>query len=284
MYFWRKIIDKEIFNPDDGLCLATLNVAARYGDPPLASDVIRILGNRGLRLEEHHYAALLEAYAVAGDLVSAFSVLGIMRRAGVTPAEYTAMPIVTRLVGADEATVEKAFVILQRLQRTGKNVDIAALNVLINVHVKRNNLEAAFDIYNAMPDFELRPETRTFNLLLKGAALLGNKDFAMNMVSEMKEAGVQPDADTYEWAFSSCLVKMDYEDAFGFLEEMRVAGFLPRIRMLKALASRCYEAGDNRCKVALEEMMERGVELTEFCAELEAGSGVQEAVGFRGRR
>lgn len=361
MFFWRKIIDKDMFNPDDGLCLATLNVAARYGQPQLATDVFRVLGNRELQFEEHHYAALLESYSVAGDLVAAFSVLSVMRNAGVAPTENTARPIFVKLSKADDFAIQNAFKILQKMRRIGKPVDIAALNTIIDVYIARSNpnttsadlgggldnasadsdvastdpgpnadlgdtsagsgtasvdsgivnadsdssadlgdasansdaasvdlddadadldpasaaFVAAFGIYNTMPDFGLRPETSTFNLLLKGAANRADKVFAMNMVSEMKEMGVAPDVDTYEWIFNTCLGQEDYEDAFVFLEEMKGLGMQPRIRMYRALALRCYMVKDARYEVALKEMMDRGVKVERFLQWLKMGAQVE---------
>lgn len=255
-----------MFNPDDGLCLATLNVAARYGEPPLASDVFRVLGNRGVQFEEHHYAALLESYAVSGDLAAAFSVLTVMRGAGVPPAEHTAHPIVLRLTQSDDATPQDAFEILQSIQRRGKIVDLAALNALMAAHVARADIDAAFEVYNRLPDFDLRPETYTFNILLKGAQEQGRKDFALNVVSEMKEMKVPPDASTYEGVFGACLAQEDYEDAFLWLEEMNSRGMQPGLAMYGALARRCYTVGDGRYRVALAEMSRKGVDMEKFLA------------------
>lgn len=269
-----------MFNPDDGLCLATLNVAARHGEPSLASDVFRVLGNREVQFGEHHYAALLESYVVSGDLAAAFSVLAVMRGAGVPPAEHTARPIVLRLTQGDTATPQDAFEILQSVQRKGKIVDLAALNALMAAHVARADIDAAFEVYNRFPDFSLRPETSTFNILLKGAQEQGRKDFALNVVSEMKEMKVMPDASTYEGAFGACLAQEDYEDAFLWLEEMRSRGMRPRLAMYSALARRCYTEKDRRYTVALSEMAKRGVDMEKFLMLLgDDDQRIAEAVG-----
>lgn len=269
-----------MFNPDDGLCLATLNVAARYGEPSLASDVFRILGNREVKFGEHHYAALLESYVVSGDLATAFSVLTVMREAGIPPAENTARPIVLRLTQGDGATPQDAFEALQSVQRGGKIVDLAALNALMAAHVAGADIDAAFEVYNRLPDFSLRPETSTFNILLKGAQEQGRKDFALNVVSEMKEMKVPPDASTYEGVFGACLAQKDYEDAFLWLEEMNSRGMRPRLAMYSALARRCYTEKDGRYRVAVSEMAKRGVNIGKFLMLLEDDDQrVADAVG-----
>lgn len=255
-----------MFNPDDGLCLATLNVAARYGEPPLASDVFRVLGNRGVKFEEHHYAALLESYVVSGDLTAAFSVLTVMRKAGVPPTEHTAHSIVRRLTQGDGIIPQDAFEILQSVQRRGHSVDLAALNALMAAHVARADLDAAFEVYNRLPDFDLRPETSTFNILISGARQEARKDFALNVVSEMKEMKVPPDASTYEGVFGACLAQDDYEDAFLWLEEMNSRGMRPKIAMYGALARRCYGKRDGRYRVALAVMVKKGVNMGKFLA------------------
>lgn len=253
-----------MFNPDDGICLATLNVAARYGEPALASDVFRVLSNRGVRFEEHHYAALLESYVVSGDLATAFSVLAVMRGAGVPPGEHTARPIVLRLTQSDDATPQDAFEILKSVRRGGKIVDLTALNALMAAHVARADINAAFEVYNRLPDFDLRPETSSFNILLKGAQEQGRKDFALNVVSEMKEMKVPPDASTYEGVFGACLAQENYEDAFIWLEEMKSRGLRPGLAMYGALVRRCYTEKDGRYRAALSEMRRRGVDMEKF--------------------
>lgn len=254
-----------MFSPDDGLCLATLNVAARYGDPPLASDVFRVLGNRGLRFEEHHYAALLESYAVAGDIASAFSVLSIMRRAGVTPSENTARPVITRL--PDLAAIQGAFGALKQVKGAGRDVDLAAINAIIAAHVVHKDIDEAFEVYKEMPDFDLRPETSTFNILFKGAALQGKVGFARNLVSEMKEMKIEPNAMTYEHLFYTSLTQNDYEDAFVYLEEMKPK-WSPKPSMYKRLAEKCFLVGDQRYRVALKELRNMGINTAVFMEEL----------------
>src|SRR5438552_17341733 len=86
-YAWKKRVETNFINPSDGICLNVLNTAARHGDFDLATEVFRVLGNRSVRFEMHHYEALLEAYTASGDIRSALMVLCVMEGAGIEPSE-----------------------------------------------------------------------------------------------------------------------------------------------------------------------------------------------------
>ncbi|KAH8155294.1 uncharacterized protein LAJ45_00304 [Morchella importuna] len=267
LFCWRMIIDKEMFNPDDGLCLSTLNVAARHGQPQLASDVFRVLWNRSFKYEEHHYAALLESYAVAGDLTAALSILPLMRQAGVPPVENTAQPITKRL--CDDASIQEGLNLLKQMKKSGKDVDLAAIHALIAAHIVRRDIDAAFEVYKELPEFDLRPDINTFNLLLKIAAKEARKDFAVNLVGEMKEMRIEPDVETYEHLFYVSLAQDNYEDAFIYLEELKATWKHVRPSLYKALATKCYLAGDNnRYHIAVRELRAMGIRPAGFIRKL----------------
>ncbi|RPA94168.1 hypothetical protein L873DRAFT_1702824 [Choiromyces venosus 120613-1] len=259
MWSWFQANDRQLFTPDDGVCLLTLNVAARYGAAKLATDVFRVLVNRKFEYEEHHFAALLETYVAAGNLPTAFSILNIMEAANVPPKPNTTRSIVNKLARNNSPQdIESAYEILLSQRKPKNSVHIAALNAIIAAFVRIADVKSAFNVYKEIPDFDLRPDLQTFNWLLQGAAEQGRKKFAMWIVAEMQEMGIKPGEETYESLVLVCAAQEVINDAFAYLEEMKNMRLKPSERVYKALAVRCYELRDWRFNEVIKEMDERG--------------------------
>ncbi|PWW73167.1 hypothetical protein C7212DRAFT_359531 [Tuber magnatum] len=258
MWSWFQANDRQLFNPDDGLCILTLNVAARYGDAKLATDVFRVLVNRKFKYEEHHFAALLETYLAADNLPTAFSILNIMESANVPPKPNTTRSIVNKLIQNNSPyDIEAAYEILLAQRKSGNSVHIAALNTIIAAFVRVSDVKSAFNVYKEIPDFDLRPNLQTFNWLLRGAAEQGRKKFAMWVVAEMQEMGIKPGQETYESLVLVCAAQEVINDAFAYLEEMKGMRFKPSAKLYKALAVRCWELRDWRFEEVIKEMKEK---------------------------
>ncbi|CUS10284.1 unnamed protein product [Tuber aestivum] len=255
MWSWFQANDHQLFNPDDGICILTLNVAARHGSAKLATDVFRVLVNRKFEFEEHHFAALLETYLVAHDLPTAFSILNIMESANVPPKPNTTRIIVNKLTQNNSPReIEAAYEILLAQRKPKNSVHIAALNTIIAAFVRISDVKSAFNVYKEIPDFDLRPNLQTFDWLLRGAAKQGRKKFAMWVVTEMQEMGIKPRGETYESLVLVCAAQEVINDAFAYLEEMKNMGFKPSAGLYKALATRCWELRDWRFEEVIEEM------------------------------
>ncbi|CAZ82207.1 unnamed protein product [Tuber melanosporum] len=259
MWSWFQMNDRQLFIPDDGLCILTLNVAARYGVAKLATDVFRVLVDRKFEYGEHHFAALLETYLVADNLPTAFSVLNIMESANVPPKPNTTRSIVNKLTQNNSPRdIEAAYEILLAQRKLKNSVHIAALNTIIAAFVRISDVKSAFNVYKVIPNFDLRPDLQTFNWLLRGAAEQGRKKFAMWVVAEMQEMGIKPGEETYESLVLVCAAQEVINDAFAYLEEMKNMRFKPSARLYEALAVRCWELKDWRFEGVVKEMEEKG--------------------------
>lgn len=284
MWSWFQANDRQLFNPDDGLCILALNVAARYGGAKLATDVFRVLVNRKFQYEEHHFAALLETYLVADNLPTAFSILNIMESANVPPKPHTTRSIVNKLSQNNSPQdIEAAYKILLAQRKSKNPVHIAALNTIIAAFVRISDVKSAFNVYKEIPDFDIRPDLQTFNWLLQGAAEQGRKKFAMWVVAEMQEMGIKAGEETYESLVLVCAAQEVINDAFAYLEEMGNMGFKPSARLYKVLAVRCWELNDWRFEEVLQEMEKREYSaqgivemLRQREAEEQAAAGAQE--------
>lgn len=297
LYVWRKRVEIDYLRPSDGTLSNVLNTAALAGDPALATSALKMLADRKGELPTSSYEAMLEAYATAGDVTNAFRVLCIMGKAGgestsKTPSSATTRPLFKLLRDEGPEGVQDAWKALKPLQEEGKEIPVAAVNVILEAAASSGEIGLAMRLYKELvnsqpaptskPDspatekpthsntlrktsrkaLRVRPDTTTINVLLQGCtkihSSLSPKRTAMYLASEMARQDIRPDELTYDRLILVCLDdrQQDYEDAFRYLEEMMAMGWRGRVRngTWHALARRCASERDGRVNTVLEMM------------------------------
>lgn len=282
VYVWNSQVIPGYLIPSSGTCLNVLTTAARKGDAALATSVFHVLGKRSTNFKQIHYDQLLITYMSASppDLRAAFTVLSIMASVKIPPTSVSTRSILTHLV-RKPSDCSTAFDIISSLHESGREIPIAALNVLIEGYVETNQLEQALVAYKHMHLFERtavdkhgKPIRRsrsystldTFNILLRGAAKPTAQqayDLAMFLVSEMLALGVRPDALVYDRLVVICIQDAKLDNAYRYFDEMEELGFMPRPRTAEFLAKSLAENADSRCWDVLQRMQDRGARVDE---------------------
>lgn len=254
-YVWKRQVGPGHLKPSSGICFNILAAVSRVGDTDLATDVFRVLSERKEVFTQQHYEMLVDTYIQAGDMQTALSVLCIMQTSGAPPDDYSTRKLF-QWTRAEPGRPVELFGQLRKLKDDGHTIPLAAINVLIEAAIFRDNFDAAVDIYKALHTLcEDGPSTSTFNTLLRGCR--HRKDLAMFLAAEMVERKVDPDALTYDRLLLVCLTEQDnYDDAFRYYEEMRNRGWIPRAGTFIAMGRRCARAQDARAWEVLKEMNE----------------------------
>jgi len=244
--------------PDEGLCLDVLHTCGRNGMPALASEVLSLLTERGVRLGEHHFSPLMEALCHQALIKDAFLAIMRMDTVGIKPTPETTYPIF-KYITEDAERLETACNHLESLQQEVKTpFHVAAFNCLIRASISLGDLQRAIGLYSSLPEFKVKPDVHTYNLLLGGCIATAHRGLGDKLLLEMKEAHVLPDARTYERLIVLCLTQTNYEDAFFYLEEMKEQKMIPNLNIYESLIRKCVTAGDTRYKLAVEELQECG--------------------------
>ncbi|RYO85745.1 hypothetical protein DL766_008997 [Monosporascus sp. MC13-8B] len=270
-YIWERMVTPGLLHPPDGTAVNVLNAASRHGDAALVTSVMRLLTDRGRRLDLHHYEALIDAHTLHHEVRKAFTVLCIMRRAGLAPDSSSTRPIYRMLRESPSAT-DEALSVLQEL-RQQYQVPIAAFNVVLEATVLHYGFKRAFDLYRAVRRIcaDDGPDLRTFHILLRRCVLRKSMNF---LLDELQTFGVRPDREAYDQLIRICALQDDYEPAFKYLERMTrpssgsvgettAAGsgwWMSRASAL-ALARRCVHAQDVRVRLIMDECRRRGMSI-----------------------
>ncbi|SPQ23578.1 731093d0-256e-4ca0-9ce6-15993e1e8095 [Thermothielavioides terrestris] len=261
-FIWEKMVQPGTLHPADGICLNVLNTASRHGDPALATAVIQLLSDRGVKLGLHHYEPLLESYVHVGDLENAFRVLCIMAGAGVQPDQSSTRSIYAMLKGSPER-VKGAVSILEKLHKEHE-LPAVALNVLLEVLAETGDMARTLDTYRQVCDLcRSGPNQQTFDILLGQDCRSADAVF---LISEMDRFSIRPSAPILDSLIYSFALDGNLDVAMLYLTEMnRLAGsssWLSRRTFLTVLL-RCYKENDPRLPMLLEEAKRRWADIEE---------------------
>ena len=266
-YVWMQRVRREYLNPPSGTCLNALHCAARTGDVDLATDVLRVLGNRGIVFDHEVYELAIETYLNASppDLSTAMHILCTMNEAKVYPDSGSTRAILQYLQ-KDPALLTIGSDALRMLSQPHEGeqpmpvceVPVCAGNVLIEASLAHNNTAFALELYQEFD--KLVPsgaDAETYNLFLKFFAEQGRKDLAVNMAREMVAHKVEPNEQTYNAMILACLPprakftpakqwKSACQDALNYYDEARSHNIWPHADVLQKLVQTLDEYGDAR--------------------------------------
>jgi pentatricopeptide repeat protein len=233
-----------------------LHTAARHGLPDLATQVLEILKTLKTKIQEFHFAPVIEAFCKANKMKEAFQLLHLMRAYHITPLPSTSFSLFEN-IRRDVETIDKTYALVKQMKDAGEPVDISVLEVFLQAAIYQGDLQRALEIYESFPEFDAVPTINTLNFLLAGCVAARHRVLGDKLLDEMtNQKSIKPDLHTYEQMILLCLTQDTYEDAFFYLEEMKGAGFFPSLKIYEELVRKCVASDDPRYKIAVSEMRE----------------------------
>lgn len=110
----------------------------------------------------------------------------------------------------------------------GVKTDTYAMNSLMDALVKENSIEHAHEVFLKLFD-TIKPDARTFNILIHGFCKARKFDDARTMMDLMKVAEFNPDVVTYTSFVEAYCREGDFRRVNEILEEMRENGSNPNV-------------------------------------------------------
>ncbi|CAE6345656.1 unnamed protein product [Rhizoctonia solani] len=236
--------------PTEPLCVEILNTAARHGLPELARSVLEYLQETSQEIREHHLAAVIGSYAVAGQLREAYLALDLFKDHRVKILPESASGLV-QVINKSSDTLDNAWDVLTQLPRP---VHIEAANATIEAATNLSDMQRAIGIYKELGDLEISPNAQTFDILLGGCLSISHAELGERLYQDMLSRHIRPTLPTYSRLILLALTQDTYESAFSRLEEIKENNMVPPQRVYEALVRRCVEEGDPRAELALEDM------------------------------
>lgn len=225
-FIWQRRVTTGYLNASYGMCNTALMIASRSGNVDLATSVFKTLEGRKATFSQNDYEALIDTYAAAGDIMSGFRVLCVMKKTGIGATESSTPSLLSQLIWAQTDPLD-AWDMLKRLDEEEKlEVPTAAVNAIIAYCGRRVDAESAMTIYRELhlicPE---GPSTETFNNLIRVCGNARRLDMASFYVAEMRQLNVLPSRLTYTNLIFVCLFNQRFVDARRYFLEMAQSGF-----------------------------------------------------------
>jgi len=234
-----------------------MNTAARNGLSQLATEALKMLQTIGVSPQEHHFAAIIEAFCKRDRVKEAILVLDLMASSGIESSLGTAEPIAECIRHSAEK-IDAAWNQVKQLHQEDHHLHVSTYQTIIMAAVANGDLTKALAFCRALPDFGHSPSVDLYNHLLQGCIYSANRQVGDELLSKMKFAKLRPNRETHENFIRLCLTQDVYEDAFFYLEEMKAAKYKPSSSIYTAIIEKCLSSNDKRYRIALQEMKECG--------------------------
>ncbi|QRV87876.1 pentatricopeptide repeat-containing protein 5, mitochondrial [Ceratobasidium sp. AG-Ba] len=245
-----------------------ISAFARSGDEVGASQWIKRMAKSGIPPDAPLYNMILRTFALRNDITSVAGVLKRMHKLGIKRDKRTITTLVSMYARrGDPESAER--VVRSALAMPGFTPDRQLLNSLLSAHVNAaswHGVIRVFDWMISMKSFNLRPEIDTMNNVLKAYVYMGAPFSTVSRTFEkIKKFGLRPNARSYLMLIQSAcdIGNMDAAwDAFNELERMATKQFNPvNVYILTLMMGGYLRNGDKtQAKTIYEEMQARGIQ------------------------
>ena len=234
----------------------------------LGNQIIACLKQSSIKIQEYHIAPILLCleHAQPNDIGYAFALLHLMAKEKINTTNTTTQPVVRMLTANNEIRTH-AIELLKARATSGKDVSIHAWNCLIaakvgaigkNSSIGLPEFQQAISLLDNAQSFGISPDTRTYNLLLRGCMRFKYPEKGRNLYQMMLDQNVERNSETHERLILLTLLEDNYEDAFLHLEQMKRERFVPSALVLMAVAKKCAGKADARWRTCVRMMESLG--------------------------
>ena len=262
---------RRLNSPRSADYIAIIHAHKTGGDVEGASYWLEDMSNSGLTPDVYLYTSILDTLAAANDLAGIQVVLDHMRRIGVQPNAGAYTVLITLL--AHRKDVMTAETVFQQALKEGVVPDRHMLTSMMNAHIEAGSWKGVIQIFDYIHAYPLRrqicPTIEVYNTLLKAYVLSGSPFWVVSkVVRRLEKAGIKPDNRTYSLLLQSACDagRMDIaSDLFWQMDEIaekqKERGLSVTVHALTILLAGFLRQGDKiKAKSVCDEMAARGIQ------------------------
>jgi len=246
-----KDMQKESLRISEGLCIGLLVRCADSKFLRFAEEIVSFVRARS-RMTIPCYSAFMKVYAFCGMYDKACDLYAQIRVDGLEPDglmygclmkfavecgrtelsrelfdKSPALDIqnymsLIRAAGRDK-DVDRAFMVLERLKRSGVSIDIAAYNCVLDACVSVGDMKRAHAFISEMQAI-IKLDIITYNTLLKGYCSKGDLQGAKSVLLQIEQAGLVPNDVSYNSLINAAVSKGNFREAWSTVEMMEHKG------------------------------------------------------------
>ncbi|KAL2832960.1 hypothetical protein BDW59DRAFT_138972 [Aspergillus cavernicola] len=230
-YIWERMVQLGYLHLEHRLCTQALDTASYAGDTKLATSILRFLTHNKTSPRAEDFEKWSEAYARTGDLYIALEVLCEMHKAGFAVKASSTYGVMRRAF-RQRTHSREVWAILKQLKSAGHEIPLACARVVIDLCGKAASLHDPFEVDSGIEFYKQlhtlcseRPDTATFNSLVRMCRVAKNTESAMFIVKEMAAFEVVPDEITYQHLILMCLECGNFESSWLYFRDLQDRGF-----------------------------------------------------------
>ncbi|CAA7025930.1 unnamed protein product [Microthlaspi erraticum] len=184
-----------------------MNVLIERGRPHEAQTVFKTLPETGHRPSLITYTTLLAAMTVQKQYGSISSIVSEVEQSGTMPDSIFFNAVINAF--SESGNIEEAVQALLKMKKLGLNPTTSTYNTLIKGYGIAGRPERSSELLDLMLEeksIDVRPNIRTFNVLVQAWCKKKQVEEAWKVVHKMEECGVKPDTVTYN-TIATCYVQ-----------------------------------------------------------------------------
>ncbi|KAF8099336.1 hypothetical protein N665_0245s0015 [Sinapis alba] len=184
-----------------------MNVLIERGRPHEAQTLFKTLAETGHRPSLITYTTLLAAMTVQKQYGSISSIVSEVEQSGTKPDSIFFNAVINAY--SESGNVEDAVQALLKMKGLGLNPTTSTYNTLIKGYGIAGRPERSSELLDLMLEensVDVRPNIRTFNVLVQAWCKKKKVEEAWKVVCKMEECGVKPDTVTYN-TIATCYVQ-----------------------------------------------------------------------------
>jgi pentatricopeptide repeat-containing protein PET309 len=248
-----------------------IHAHAVRGDLDGMNHWLETLLKAGLTPDTYVYTVILKAFAKRGDIDSVGTVIDQMHAAGHPPKAATYTVVLSLLARRKDPVAAEA--IYKRAMREGVTPDRRMISAMMNAHVEAGTWRGVirvFDFLKSNPNRHLKLSIEVYNTLLKAYVLIGAPfKLVSNIFHKLGSVHVRPDARTYALLIqSACDAGLMWVASEIFMEMERLStqwktNIHMNVYVLTIIMSGFLRKGQRlRAKAVFDDMRQRGIEPT----------------------
>jgi len=175
------------------------------------------MSEKGLEPDTVTYSAIIKGYCQEGRLDQAFELLDNMNQAAqFQPDELTYNTLIDGC--ARQSMWDRGFVLLDQMQNSGVAPSNFTLSVLVKLASRCKKLDRAFQLCEEISSkYGFKLNVHVYNNLIQACTHHGTIRQAIDVLTKMVREGVRPDVRTYKLLLSGCVRTSDMHMAAGLL-------------------------------------------------------------------